>query len=72
MSDSEAPVAGAFEGVPMSAPDTYARQRQRFAELGVRVGYQPLLRDVDTIDDAEAVAAIAPGTRFARALEAIR
>jgi uncharacterized protein len=66
------PVAGAFDGVPMSAPDTYERQRLRFAELGVRVGAQPLLRDIDTIDDAEAVAAIAPGTRFARALEAIR
>jgi uncharacterized protein len=65
-------VAGAFDGVPMSAPDTYERQRQRFAELGVRIGDQPLLRDVDTMDDAEAVAAVAPGTRFARALEAIR
>jgi glycosyltransferase A (GT-A) superfamily protein (DUF2064 family) len=66
------PVAGAFDGVPMSAPDTYARQRQRFAELGVRIGAQPLLRDVDTIDDARAVAAVAPGTRFARALQEIR
>jgi hypothetical protein len=66
------PVAGAFEGVPMSAPDTYVRQRERFAELGVRVRDQPLLRDVDTIDDARAVAAIAPDTRFARALGAIR
>lgn len=66
------PVPGAFDGVPMSAPDTYERQRERFAELGVRVGHQPLLRDVDTIDDAKAVAAIAPGTRFARALGAMR
>jgi hypothetical protein len=65
-------VAGAFDGVPMSASDTYDRQRARFAELGVRVGEQPLLRDVDTIDDAEAVAALAPRTRFARALEALR
>jgi rSAM/selenodomain-associated transferase 1 len=65
-------VAGAFAGVPMSAPETYVRQRRRLTELGVRVGSQPLLRDVDTIDDAEAVAAQAPATRFARALEAIR
>lgn len=65
-------VAGAFDGVPMSAPDTYVRQRQRLAELGLRVGLQPLLRDVDTIKDAEAVAAEAPATRFARALEAVR
>lgn len=67
-----APVAGAFDGVPMSVPDTYERQRRRFAELGVRVRDQPPLRDVDTIDDAQAVAAIAPGTRFARALGALR
>lgn len=66
------PIAGAFDGVPMSAPDTYERQRLRFAELGVRIGVQPLLRDIDTIDDAKAVAALAPETRFARALEAIQ
>jgi rSAM/selenodomain-associated transferase 1 len=65
-------VAGAFDGVPMSVSDTYERQCQRFAELGVRIGAQPLLRDVDTIDDARAVAAVAPGTRFARELGAIR
>ncbi|HEX3616928.1 MAG TPA: TIGR04282 family arsenosugar biosynthesis glycosyltransferase [Solirubrobacteraceae bacterium] len=66
------PVPGAFAGVPMSAADTYVRQRGRLAELGMRVGRQPLLRDVDTIDDAKAVAALAPGSRFARALGAIR
>jgi uncharacterized protein len=65
-------VAGAFAGVPMSSPETYVRQRRRLAELGLRVGSQPLLRDVDTIDDAEAVAAQAPATRFARVLEAVR
>jgi rSAM/selenodomain-associated transferase 1 len=66
------PVAGAFDGVPMSASDTYERQCRRFEQLGVRIGAQPLLRDVDTIDDARAVAAVAPATRFARALGAIR
>jgi uncharacterized protein len=65
-------VAGAFSGVPMSAADTYIRQRQKLRQLGIRVGVQPLLRDVDTIDDAWAVAARAPDTRFARALEAMR
>lgn len=64
-------VAGAFAGVPMSATDTYSHQRRRLTELGIRIGEQPLLRDVDTIDDAEAVAADAPKTRFARTLEAI-
>jgi rSAM/selenodomain-associated transferase 1 len=66
------PVAGAFAGVPMSAADTYAEQCRRLGELGVRIGVQPLLRDVDTIDDALAVAAEAPHTRFARTLETIR
>ena len=66
------PVAGAFSGVPMSAAVTYAEQCRRLRELGVRVGVQPLLRDVDTIDDALAVAAQAPHTRFARTLGAIR
>lgn len=65
------PVAGAFMGVPMSASDTYAHQRRRLTELGIRIGLQPPLRDVDTIDDAEAVAADAPNTRFAQTLEAI-
>ena len=62
------PVADAFRGVPMSREDTYARQRQRFAQLRLRVGEQPLLRDVDTIADARSVAATAPQTRFARTL----
>lgn len=65
-------VPTAFDDVPMSSAETYQRQQLRFAELGVRVADQPLLRDVDTIEDAEAVAAITPGTRFARTLEAIR
>jgi hypothetical protein len=67
-----APVAGAFDGVPMSAADTCERQLERFTKLGVRVGVLPSMRDVDTIADAKAVAAGAPGTRFARALEALR
>ena len=62
------PVAGAFSGVPMSSSDTYARQRERFAQLRLRVNERPRLRDVDTIADAHGVAAVAPRTRFARAL----
>jgi len=65
-------IAGAFTGVPMSATDTYVHQRRRLNELGVRVVTQPQLRDVDTIEDARAVADLAPDTRFARALEALR
>lgn len=62
------PVAGAFAGVPMSRADTCAAQRLRFAELGLRLGETGTLRDVDTIDDARAVAASSPNTQFARAL----
>jgi rSAM/selenodomain-associated transferase 1 len=64
-------VAGAFLGVPMSAADTLARQRRRFRELGLTTYEQPLLRDVDTIADARAVAALVPGSRFAGALATV-
>ena len=64
-------VPGAFEGVPMSSPATWAHQRARFEQIGLRVHEQPLLRDVDTIEDARAVASRAPHTRFARALWAL-
>ena len=66
------PVSGAFTGVPMSSGSTWIRQRARLDELGLRVREQPLLRDVDTIEDARAVASAAPLTRFARALAGIR
>jgi len=64
-------VAGAFTGVPMSSESTWIRQRARLRELGLRVHEQPALRDVDTIEDARAVARAAPHTRFARALAAL-
>lgn len=64
-------VPGAFDGVPMSSRSTWARQRRRLDELGLRVQEQPLLRDVDTIEDARAVASAAPDTRFARAFAAL-
>lgn len=61
----------AFAGVPMSQATTFAKQRARLQELGFRIHDQPRLRDVDTIEDACAVAAEAPGTRFAAALGGI-
>lgn len=64
----ELPPARAFEGVPMSAPDTGERQRQRLHELGLTYEELPELRDVDTIDSLRAVAAAAPQTRCAAAL----
>ena len=66
------PFAGVFDGVPMSVPSTCTVQRSRLAALGLGVHEQPLLRDVDTIADAVAVARQAPWSRFARALAAVR
>ncbi|MBT3149960.1 DUF2064 domain-containing protein [Streptomyces sp. CHD11] len=57
------PDPGLLRGVPMSTPDTGAAQRRRLARLRVRD--LPRLRDVDTAYDAAAVAATAPGGRFA-------
>ena len=62
------PDPAVFRGVPMSAPDTGARQRARLAELGLRTAELPPLCDVDTADDARAVAAAAPRSRFAAML----
>lgn len=67
----KAPAPGAFAGVPMSSPTTCARQLARLEELGLMVHEQAPLRDVDTIEDARAIAREAPDTRFARALAAI-
>jgi uncharacterized protein len=59
------PDPAAFESVPMSSPSTCAAQRRRLDELGLRTAGLPRLRDVDTIDDAAAVAHHDPQTRFA-------
>lgn len=60
-----------FEGVPMSEDDTGEKQRARLVALGLGVADLPPLLDVDTIADARVVAALAPDTRFARALAAM-
>jgi uncharacterized protein len=60
-----------FDGVPMSAADTGERQRARLAELGLRSRELEQLRDIDTIADAEAVAAVTPWTRTAAALRRV-
>ena len=62
--------ARVFDGVPMSRSTTWRKQRARLRELGLRVHDQPPLRDVDTIEDAHAVARAAPRTRFAAVLAA--
>jgi uncharacterized protein len=60
--------ARAFDGVPMSSDNTGAVQRARLAILGLRTTILPPLRDIDTIEDARAVAREAPDGRFAAAL----
>jgi len=57
-----------LRGVPMSTPATGAVQRARLAVAGLRVRDLPRLRDVDTVGDAEAVAAAVPESRFAAEL----
>jgi rSAM/selenodomain-associated transferase 1 len=63
-----APDPRAFLGVPMSTARTGRAQLARLRALGLRVALLPARRDVDRIADARAVAALAPGGRFARAL----
>jgi uncharacterized protein len=55
----------ASDDVPMSAPRTCAAQSARLRELGLGTAPLPPLRDVD---DAVAVAALVPRSRFAREL----
>jgi len=65
------PAPDLIRGVPMSIPDTGRFQRQRLVDAGLTVADLPPLRDVDTIDDARAVAAAAPGTAFAAAVSSL-
>lgn len=57
-----------IRGVPMSTDRTGADQLERLIGAGLTVGMLPELDDVDTIDDARVVAALAPATRFSRVL----
>ena len=52
-------------GVPMSTANTGASQRARLHAAGLCVADLPQLRDVDTAEDAVAVARQAPRSRFA-------
>lgn len=64
--------AAALTDVPMSTPATGARTAAALSARGLRIALLPVLRDVDTIADAEAVALEAPKSRFAAALGATR
>ena len=61
--------AQVLRDVPMSTERTGTLTRQALEGRGLRVATLPVLRDVDTIADATAVAELcAPGSRFARAV----
>ncbi|MGW5398582.1 TIGR04282 family arsenosugar biosynthesis glycosyltransferase [Streptomyces sp. NPDC003952] len=57
-----------LRGVPMSVPETGAVQYERLRAAGLRTGRLPVLRDVDTAEDARLVAAEAPAGAFAARL----
>ena len=59
--------AGHLRAVPMSTPDTGRDTREALESAGLSVGTTTPLRDVDTLEDAEVVAALVPGGRFAAA-----
>jgi glycosyltransferase A (GT-A) superfamily protein (DUF2064 family) len=52
--------AAMLGGIATSLSDTGARTLQALHDLGLRVGLLPVLRDVDTVTDARAVAALCP------------
>ena len=59
-------------GVPMSQPDTGSRQLARLKQAGLRVRMLPELADVDTVTEAEHIAAVTPGSRFAVCMARMR
>ncbi|WP_428499367.1 TIGR04282 family arsenosugar biosynthesis glycosyltransferase [Pseudonocardia sp.] len=63
--------AAAVADVPTSRPDTGLLTLEALRRNGLRVGLLPGLTDVDTVDDALAVAALVPGSRFAAAVARI-
>ncbi|MEZ5383161.1 MAG: DUF2064 domain-containing protein [Microthrixaceae bacterium] len=60
-----------FDGVPMSKNDTGERQRRRLVDRGLSVTNVEVLMDVDSWDEAQAVAAEAPDGRFAAEVAAV-
>ncbi|HEX4427679.1 MAG TPA: DUF2064 domain-containing protein [Frankiaceae bacterium] len=59
-------------GVPMSTPWTGKAQQSQLIDADLTVSLLPELRDVDTVEDAEQVAGLVPGSRFARTLRGLR
>lgn len=59
--------AAAIAGVPMSTEETFHDTHDALVAAGLDVGTTSTLRDVDTREDADVVAALVPGSRFAAA-----
>jgi glycosyltransferase A (GT-A) superfamily protein (DUF2064 family) len=59
-------------GVPMSQPDTGLRQLARLERAGLRIRQLPELTDVDTVREADRIAAATPGSAFAACLTGLR
>jgi glycosyltransferase A (GT-A) superfamily protein (DUF2064 family) len=64
--------AAALVGVPMSTDTTGADTRAALEAHGLTVGTTVTLRDIDTVPDADAAAAAAPGSRFAQVWSEVR
>lgn len=60
--------AQALRDIPTSRPDTGVRTLKALQRRGLRVAMLPVLRDVDTADDAWEIAAAYPGGRFGEAV----
>lgn len=65
------PDGSLVRGVPMSTSSTGTAQRDRLEAAGLHVGELPTLRDVDTVQDLLAVAALAPSSRVAAVVRAL-
>jgi glycosyltransferase A (GT-A) superfamily protein (DUF2064 family) len=59
-------------GVPMSQPDTGPKQLARLEQAGLRIKMLPELTDVDTVREAQQIAALTPGSRFAACMARLR
>jgi uncharacterized protein len=64
-------VRRAVIGVPMSRPDTGQAQLARLHAAGLRTQLLPMMRDIDTADDAYTVARLCPESRFAALLSGV-
>jgi hypothetical protein len=65
------PEPACLVGIPMHDARTGTAQLARLRSRGLAVSLLPTLRDVDTFDDAQIVAAEIPGSRFAHAVGAV-